>query len=88
MEVFVEIIMELLFEGIHEAGTNGHVPYILRCFFRFLYVATISSVLCLMGLCGILMIKEENPAGILFVILTLAMAVILFFRILQKKSCV
>ncbi|MGM9941729.1 MAG: hypothetical protein ACI32N_07070 [Bulleidia sp.] len=85
MEFIVEVFMELLFEGIQEAGENEHVPYYLRVFFRFLFGMIVGGALCLMAICGCSLIREGNPAGILMILITLGLTTAFILKYCRGK---
>ena len=89
MEFFIELILELIFEGSLEASQNKKIPKFIRYPLIFLIIAFFISVIGIILLVSIISYKENIMLSILFMLIALIMIVsgiIKFKKIYLKKN--
>ncbi len=83
MEYIFEFILELIFEGSIEASQSSKIPKIIRYPLIILIVLFFIAVIGLIFLTGILLLKDNEFLGIIFIILGLLMAIMSIIRFRQ-----
>lgn len=86
MELIIEFILELLFEGTIELLPNKKVPgwirYPLACLVMLLFV----GVIAFFFLCGISAFKENILFGIFFIVIGIVMLIGVINKFVKIKS--
>lgn len=76
MDLLVEIVMELISEGLSEASKSSKVPRPIRYLAIGLIVLFSCAVIGLFFLVGYLLLQEKPLGGILFLLLGIVLAVL------------
>ncbi len=86
MDMLLEFLFELVFEGIVELGTNRKVPNYIRWPLVILLFLFFAGVIGGLFLIGIMLLKENLLVGILMMGLGILFLIGLIFRIRQYRK--
>lgn len=85
MELFFELIFEIIVEGTLEIGTSRKVPLVIRILAFLVFLAIFGGITVLLFLCGIRALQEgRRAAGILFLVVALGLAIGSVYMILKR----
>lgn len=89
MEVLIEILGEIFFEGIFELSQSKRIPKLLRCLILFTFGLIYSSIIFFLGVLSVKGIKNNNIAVAIFFGLCSMLLIIMliaFFRKSKQKN--
>lgn len=75
MEILLECLLEIIFEGTVELSKSHKVPRFIRCFLIALIISFSLSIIGLIFFTGILLYRQNVLGGLLMMILGTFMAV-------------
>lgn len=83
IEIVVELLAELLFNGAEEVATNQKMSKPLRYVAAFLLIATMSAGVAVIGFLGFIMLKKILAVAIIIFILDLLMVFLIIKQIVK-----
>ncbi|MBE6837513.1 MAG: hypothetical protein E7509_05965 [Ruminococcus sp.] len=75
VEIVVELVLELLFNGADEVVRNREMPKPLRIMLAFLLIVVMLAGVAVIGLLGLIMLKKILAVGIIIFVFDLVLVI-------------
>ena len=83
MDFLIELLFDLVFDGMFEASNSSKIPKTLRIVLGIILLIFVLLIIGVIALTGILMMKE-NIGGIIFILLALFILIKLIYDFRKK----
>lgn len=85
MELILEFVFELIFEGTIDLSVNKKVPWPLRMLACLILLVVYGGLLSLLGYVGVSLMQEGNAVGgVIFIIVDVFLAVMCVWGVARK----
>jgi NADH:ubiquinone oxidoreductase subunit 3 (subunit A) len=85
MDFLIELLFDLVFEGMFEASNSSKIPKPLRIVLGIILLIFVLLIIGVIALTGILVLKE-NIGGIIFILLAIFLLIKLIYEFRKKYN--
>lgn len=86
MDFLIELVFELLFEGISEAAQSKRLPFAIRIIASALIILCFFAVAAIIALAGVIALKENTLIGSFLFILDAVIVIAIIRKVIKFKK--